>query len=85
MLNIGVATRLRALRATSYTRVRGYHSILATRADSGEVLHIPLRRGRRTPSRGMLRFTDELIARVDGPARPAPSCCAPIRGSGVPA
>src|SRR3954464_9658129 len=28
-----------------YTRQRGYHPILATRADSGEVLHIRLRKG----------------------------------------
>jgi hypothetical protein len=31
--------------AFGYTRVRGYHPILATRADSGEVLHIRLRTG----------------------------------------
>ena len=51
--------------AFGYTRVRGYHPILATRADSGEVLHIRLRKGSANTSRGMLRFTDELIARVD--------------------
>lgn len=47
-----------------YTRVRGYHPILATRADTGEVLHIRLRTGSANTSRGMLRFCDELIARV---------------------
>lgn len=47
-----------------YTRVRGYHPLLATRADTGEVLHIRLRKGSANTSRGMLRFTDELIARV---------------------
>ena len=31
--------------AFGYTRVRGYHPILATRADTGEVLHIRLRQG----------------------------------------
>jgi len=51
--------------AFGYTRVRGYHPILATRADTGEVLHIRLRKGSANTSRGMLRFTDELIARVD--------------------
>lgn len=51
--------------AFGYTRVRGYHPILATRADSGEVLHIRLRKGSANTSRGMLRFCDELIARVD--------------------
>jgi hypothetical protein len=51
--------------AFGYTRVRGYHPILATRADTGEVLHIRLRKGSANTSRGMLRFCDELIARVD--------------------
>jgi hypothetical protein len=47
-----------------YTRQRGYHPIIATRADTGEVLHIRLRKGSANTSRGMLRFCDELIARV---------------------
>ena len=47
-----------------YTRRRGYHPLLATRADTGEVLHIRLRKGSANTSRGMLRLTDELIARV---------------------
>ena len=51
--------------AFGYTRVRGYHPILATRADTGEVLHIRLRKGSANTARGMLRFTDELIARVE--------------------
>ncbi len=48
-----------------YTRQLGYHPILATRADTGEVLHIRLRKGSANTSRGMLRFCDELIARVE--------------------
>jgi hypothetical protein len=48
-----------------YTRVRGYHPLLATRADTGEVLHIRLRTGSANTSRGMQRFCDELIARVE--------------------
>jgi hypothetical protein len=51
--------------AFGYTRVRGYHPILATRADTGEVLHTRLRKGSANTSRGMLRFCDELIARVE--------------------
>jgi len=47
-----------------YTRQRGYHPLLATRADTGEVLHIRCRTGSANTSRGMLRFCDELIARV---------------------
>jgi len=48
-----------------YTRQRGYHPLLATRADTGEVIHIRCRKGSANTSRGMLRFCDELIARVD--------------------
>jgi len=51
--------------AFGYTRQRGYHPILATRADTGEVLHVRLRKGSANTSRGMQRFTDELIARVE--------------------
>ena len=51
--------------AFGYTRVRGYHPLLATRADTGEVLHIRLRKGSANTSRGMPRFCDELIARVE--------------------
>jgi hypothetical protein len=47
-----------------YTRVRGYHPLIATRADTGEVLHVRLRKGSANTARGMLRFTEELIARV---------------------
>jgi hypothetical protein len=51
--------------AFGYTHVRGYHPLLATRADTGEVLHVRLRKGSANTSRGMLRFCDELIARVE--------------------
>jgi hypothetical protein len=47
-----------------YTRRRGYHPLLATRADTGEVLHIRLRKGSAGSPRGVLRFADELIARL---------------------
>jgi Transposase DDE domain group 1 len=51
--------------AFGYTRVRGYHPLLATRADTGEVLHIRLRKGSANTSRGFGRFLDELLARVE--------------------
>ena len=51
--------------AFGYTRKRGYHPIVATRAQTGEVLHIRLRKGSANTSRGMLRFCEELIARVE--------------------
>jgi Transposase DDE domain group 1 len=47
-----------------YTKKRGYHPLVASRADSGEVLHIRLRKGKANSSRGAIRFVDELIARV---------------------
>jgi hypothetical protein len=48
--------------AYGYTRVLGYHPVLATRAETGEVLHGRLRKG--SSQRGAKRFVEELIARV---------------------
>jgi len=50
--------------AFGYTRKLGYHPILATRAGTGEVLHLRLRKGSANTQRGIVRFSDELIARV---------------------
>lgn len=47
-----------------YTKRRGYHPLLASRADTGEVLHVRLRKGSAGSSRGVVRFAEELIARV---------------------
>ena len=47
-----------------YTRRLGYHPLLATRADTGEVLHARLRKGAANTARGILRFVDELVARL---------------------
>jgi hypothetical protein len=47
-----------------YTHKLGYHPILATRAGTGEVLHIRARKGSANTSRGALRFVEELIARL---------------------
>ncbi|HTX12424.1 MAG TPA: IS1380 family transposase [Solirubrobacteraceae bacterium] len=60
-----VCGRLKQGAAYGYTKVLGYHPILATRADTREVLHIRLRTGSANTSKGMLRFTDELIARAN--------------------
>ena len=51
--------------AYGYTKVFGYHPILATRADTREALHIRLRRGSANTQKGIVRFTDELLARVE--------------------
>ncbi len=48
--------------AYGYTRVLGYHPLLATRADTGEVLHARLRKG--SSQRGTNSFVAELVARV---------------------
>jgi Transposase DDE domain group 1 len=48
--------------AYGYTRAFGYHPIVATRADTGEILHARLRKG--SSQRGHKRFVEELIARV---------------------
>jgi hypothetical protein len=47
-----------------YTHRLGYHPLLATRADSGEVLHARLRKGSANTARGIARFVDELLARL---------------------
>jgi PII-like signaling protein len=48
--------------AYGYTKVFGYHPVVATRADTGEVLHARLRKG--SSHRGHKRFVEELVARV---------------------
>lgn len=60
-----VCGRLKQGAAYGYTKLLGYHPILATRADTREALHIRLRKGSANSQKGMLRFTEELIARVD--------------------
>jgi hypothetical protein len=47
-----------------YTHTLGYHPILATRADTGEVLRARMRKGAANTQRGARRFIDELVARV---------------------
>jgi len=59
-----VCGRLKQGAGYGYTKLLGYHPLLASRADTREVLHIRLRNGSANTSKGMLRFTDELIARV---------------------
>ena len=50
--------------AFGYTRVRGYHPLIAARAETRELLHLRLRKGSANTQRGIIRFVDELIARV---------------------
>jgi hypothetical protein len=50
--------------AYGYTRQLGYHPLLATRADSGEVLHVRMRKGSANSARGAERFVNETAGRV---------------------
>src|SRR4029450_11660164 len=47
-----------------YTHRRRYHPLLAFRADTGELLHARLRKGAANTGRGIVRFVDELVARL---------------------
>jgi hypothetical protein len=47
-----------------YTHVLGYHPLLATRADTGETLHVRFRKGSANPQRGAQRFLREVVGRV---------------------
>jgi DDE family transposase len=60
-----VCGRLKQGAAYGYTQLLGYHPLLATRADTRETLHIRLRNGSANTQKGIVRFTDELIARVE--------------------
>src|SRR3954451_7189612 len=50
--------------AYGYTKVFGYHPLLATRADTREALHVRLRTGSANTQKGIVRFLEELVARV---------------------
>ena len=47
-----------------YTKELGYHPILATRAGTGELLHVRMRKGSANTQRGTKRFVEELVARL---------------------
>lgn len=53
-----------------YTRVLGCHPILATRADTGEVLHSRMRKGSANTGRGGQRFVRETMGGSAVRARP---------------
>jgi Transposase DDE domain group 1 len=58
--------------AYGYTRTLGYHPLLATCAETGEVLHARLRKG--SSQRGAKRFVEELVARLRRTGGPAAMC-----------
>jgi len=59
-----VAGKAKGGAAFGYTKVLGYHPILATRADTGEVCHARMRKGSANTARGARRFIDELVPRL---------------------
>lgn len=61
-----VAGKAKQEAAFGYTKVLGYHPILATRAGTGEVLHARMRKGSANTARGARRF----IERVGGEGAP---------------
>jgi hypothetical protein len=48
----------------AYTKVVGYHPLIATRASTGEILHIRQRTGSAGSGRGMKQFISETMARI---------------------
>jgi len=58
----GVYGKAKQGAAYGYTRVLGYHPLVATWATTGEVLHARMRKG--SSQRGHRRFVSELVARV---------------------
>lgn len=55
-----------------HTKAFGYHPLLATCSDTGEVLHARMRKGSANIQRGVKRFSEELIARVRRCGAPGP-------------
>ena len=78
-----VCGRLKQGAAYGYTQLLGYHPLLATRADTRETLHIRLRKGSANTQKGIVRFCDELIARVTRAGATVSSCCARTAASGT--
>jgi hypothetical protein len=58
----GVYGKAKQGAAYGYTKILGYHPLIATWATTGEVLHARLRKG--SSQRGHKRFVSELVARV---------------------
>ena len=62
-----------------YTRIYGYHPIIATRADTGEVIHIRAARARRTRSAALSGSSMSYSPACTVPVTRARSCSAPTR------
>ena len=55
-----------------HTKVKGYHPLLATLAETGEVLHSRMRGGNAHSARGAVTFIRETISRVRGAGATGP-------------
>lgn len=65
-----------------YTHVLGYHPLLATRADTGEVLHARMRKGSANTARGTRRFIEEPSRGFAAPGLQVRSSAGSTRASG---
>jgi hypothetical protein len=70
--------------AYGYTRQLGDHPLLATRADTGEMLHIRMRKGSANSARGPSGSSTSWLAGYGGPARLGSLPCGPAQASGPP-
>ncbi len=77
-----VTGKKKAGAAYGYTKVLGLHPLLATRADTGEVLHARLRKAPPTPSAAPSASSKSSSPDSAGPGHPAPSSCGSTQGSG---
>ncbi len=71
---VEVAGRQKQGASFGYTKRRGYHPLLATRADTGELLHARMRKGSASSQRGAERFVRELVRRVRRCGASGPLC-----------
>ena len=69
-------------RRYGYTKVLGYHPLLAARADTREVLAARMRKGSAGSARGVVRFVDEVVANLRRAGATGEPRYAPTRGSG---
>ncbi len=70
--------------AYGYTHVLGYHPMVATRAETGEVLHCRFRKGSANTARGAQRFVRETMGRARRAGATGPSCSEPTPATGRP-
>ena len=78
----GVHGKQKGGAAYGYTKVLGYHPLLAARADTREVLAARMRKGSAGSARGVVHSSTSSSPTCDAPGPPGRPRCAPTRGSG---